>query len=673
MRPKILHSLFSDIQYLKGIGPKLAERFAKLCGRRIIDLVFLKPSGIIDRRHTPKITEVQDGEIASFIVKIISHEKPFRRSMPYKVICENESGFLTLVFFNVKGDYLEKSLPVGAEKLISGRMELLGNARQIAHPDIIANPEDAGKILRLEPQYPLTAGITSKTIHRAFAQIIPKLPELPEWQKKPQISWKNAIIAIHNPGEKTEIAQDRLAYDELLALQITQNVVRQQITKVAGAKIQLEKEFYNKFLAALPFQFTRGQQMAVDEIFNDMQSGNRMFRLLQGDVGSGKTAVALAAIVLAAGNNKQSVMMMPTTLLAIQQKNWIEKVTAPLGLRTEILTSNEKGKQREEILERLKNGEIDILVGTHALFQDWVEFKNLALAVIDEQHRFGVEQRLKLSRKNEQAHILLMTATPIPRTLTLALYGDMEVSRILEKPAGRQKIETLIIPESKLESAIESIGRAMEKGEKIYWICPLVEESEKIDLTAATDRYEFFRRKFGDTVGLVHGRLKEEEKNKVLQKFISGEHQLLVATKVVEVGIDVRDATIMFIEHAERFGLSQLHQLRGRVGRGEKKSTCILIYSGNPGETSKRRLMVMKEHDDGFRIAEEDLNIRGGGDTLGTRQSGFKFFRFAEFPKHSELLEQAHKEAQTAAISENIKLLLSLLEYDESISYLNAG
>lgn len=682
MRPQILYFLFSDIKYLKGIGHILSKKIAKLCGgEKVFNLLCHKPYSIIDRTYMPNISEAEDKRVASFQVRIESHQVPPRgkRSLPFKVLCRNASGFLEIIYFRMKSEIVERMYPIGEQRIVSGKVEHYGAITQMMHPDRVAKVEDAAKIIRIEPQYPLSAGVTQKKIQDTISLALEKFPDLPEWQIGAAVNFKEAIQALHNPQTQEDLSPEaifrkRLAYDELLANQITQGLVYRQVTKKPGIKVSAPKTKLN-----LPFQLTKGQQDALNDVMADMTSGNRMFRLIQGDVGSGKTAVGLLSMIPVIEAGHQAVFMVPTTLLAKQQKEWFEKVT---NFKVELLTGAEKGKKREEILERLKNGEINILVGTHALFQDWVEFKSLGLIIIDEQHRFGVLQRLKLSQKNDKAHILLMTATPIPRSLTIAYYGEMEISKITDKPAERQPIETLVSPIEDMVKISGSIKRALDKGEKIYWICPLVEESEKSDLAAAKDRYDFFAKQLGAKVGLVHGRMKEAEKTAVLEKFLKGEHQLLVATTVVEVGIDVRDATVMFIEHSERFGLSQLHQLRGRIGRGNRKSTCILLYSGKLGEDSSERLKVMKKTDNGFTIAEEDLRIRGGGDMLGTKQSGFAEFRFAQMPEHQELLFRAREEAREIlqkdpdlkdSRGQNLKILLSLFEYDESLSYISAG
>jgi len=708
MRPPILYFLFSDIKYLKGIGPILSKKISGLCGgEKVFNLLCHKPVAVIDRTYMPAIPQAEDKRVASFQVRVETYEEPPReRNLPFKVMCRNMSGFLQIIYFKMKADVIKAMLPLDEERIISGKVEHYGQIVQIMHPDRVGKVEMAEKIIRIEPQYPLTAGVTQKKLQDTIAMALEKFPDLPEWQAAAEIGFKNAITEIHNPKSETDLlpttrARKRLAYDELLAGQIAQALVYKQVTKKPGVIIsahpshlaldarssqqtpdQVQGVARHGGEDILPFKLTNGQAKALDEIHADMASGNRMFRLLQGDVGSGKTAVGLLAMLAVVKAGHQAVFMVPTTLLARQQKEWFEKVlNQNIGIsgysdHVELLTGNEKGAKREEILARLKSGEINILVGTHALFQDWVEFKNLGMIIIDEQHRFGVLQRLKLSQKNEQAHILLMTATPIPRSLTIANYGEMQISRITEKPAERKPIKTLVSSIDDMGEILASITRALAKGEKIYWICPLVEESEKSDLAAAKDRYEFFSSRLGGKVGLIHGRMKEAEKSAVLEKFLSGEHQLLVATTVVEVGIDVRDATVMFIEHSERFGLSQLHQLRGRIGRGDRDSTCILLYTGRLGDESRERLKVMKKTGDGFIIAEEDLRLRGAGDVLGTRQSGFAAFRFAQMPEHEDLLYAARDEAAGILrnpISEAVKVLLALFEYDESLNYLNAG
>lgn len=686
MRPKILYPLFSELKYLKGVGPKLSDKFSKLCGNRVIDLLFHRPTGLIDRSHMPKIAESKNEEIASIEVEIVEHKAPsnkYARSQPHRVICRDGSGIINVIYFNAKPDWIKSSMPVGEKRIISGRVEFKGDKTQMLHPDYVVKTSEKNKIARLEPTYPLTAGISQRIIHNCIEQITPKIPELPEWSEHNKISWKDSITQLHNPQKnQTEEFYERLVYDEFLASQLAQALVYSRATKTPGEEIALDQDFIDQIKNSLGFDLTGGQQSALKYIFEDMSSSHRMFRLIQGDVGCGKTAVALLAMATAAKNKTQAVFMAPTTLLAYQQQRWLDSILSQFGIKTATLTGNEKGKKREEILQQLEAGEIDILVGTHALFQDWVKFKKLGLVVIDEQHRFGVLQRLKLTQKNPKAHILLMTATPIPRSLTIAYYGEMDISKITEKPKNRLPVQTLVKPISKLPEIAEGMHRAIQNNEKIYWVCPLVEESAKSDLAAATERAKEFTKTFGDKVALVHGKMKEDEKTKIVDEFKNGDKQILVATTVIEVGIDVPDASIIFIEHADRFGLSQLHQLRGRVGRGSKQSTCVLLYADKLSQTAIERLKIMRENHDGFKIAEEDLKIRGSGDILGTKQSGLPNFKFATLPDNYHLLEQAREEAREIIKSDpqlktekgkNLQILLNLFEYDETIEYISAG
>ncbi|NDF12732.1 MAG: ATP-dependent DNA helicase RecG [Proteobacteria bacterium] len=608
-----------------------------------------------------------------------------------------DASYITLVFFNARGDYLEKLLPVGQKRVISGKVEWFEHALQMPHPDYIALPKDLEKIRRLEPVYPLTQGISLKMFGKILEAAEKNMPDLPEWiepefmhMKKWQ-SWKQALLSLHTPKTEEDLlpanlARARLAYDELLANQLALALSRGHVKKSSGTSIKGNGVLTNALIRALPFTLTAGQQTAVKEIVEDMGAPTRMIRLLQGDVGSGKTVVALMAMLTAVEAGKQAALMAPTDLLCRQHLKTLTHMVMAAGLTDRVnivlLTGKEKGKTREAILDKLRNGKIQILVGTHALFQEEVGFREVSLVVIDEQHRFGVKQRLALTEKGSKTDVLLMTATPIPRTLTLTFYGDMEVSLLKEKPPGRTPIDTRTVPASRMEEVVERLEHALQEGSKAYWVCPLVEESEKSDLAAATDRFEYFRKRLGDTVGLIHGRMKQAEKDETMLAFLEGRIQLLVATTVIEVGVDVPDATIMVIEHAERFGLAQLHQLRGRVGRGKDHSACVLLYGEPISETGKRRLAVMRETEDGFRIAEEDLMLRGSGEVLGTRQSGMPLFRVAQFPEHGELLLAARDDAKlilhrdsALATARGLALrnLLYLFEYDTQIQYLKSG
>lgn len=687
MRPEILYPLFASLETLNGVGAATVEKLGKLCKPTIFGLTSLRPYALIDRRHKPEIYAAQDGQVASFEVVVDKHFDPKRSNLPYKIIVSNDSGALELIFFHQRGDYLKKKLVVGEKYFISGRVEVKGEKRQISHPDYVIKASETAKIkqaLRIEPQYPLTAGISQNKLQDLMHQALPKLPELPDWQESAKLSFKDAIVQMHEPKSEQDLEGTstpilRLAADELLAQQLMQAISYRKNKESSSVKAD-DFELQNELKSSLPFQLTGGQEEALQEINSDMQKGQKMMRLLQGDVGSGKTVVALLATVPLIESGYQIAFMMPTTLLATQQLAAIRKFIGEHNLRAELLTGNVKGKKREQLLAELADGKIDILIGTHALFQDPVIFNKLGLAIIDEQHRFGVEQRLRLAEKNPQAHMLLMSATPIPRTLTMAFFGDMDVSRIMEKPANRKPIKTVAAPIGRIDDLYASIHRALAKDEKIYWICPLVEESEKVNLANVTERFEHLRAEFGGAVGLVHGKMKEEEKAEILQKFYNSEIKILVATTVIEVGIDVPDATVIFIENSNNFGLSQLHQLRGRVGRGEKESSCVLLYDGQLGVNSQARLKVLKNSDDGFEIAEEDLNLRGSGEVLGTRQSGDLNFKFVELPLHKNLLITARDDAREVIASDpelksergkKLRLLLHLFEAENNLRYIN--
>lgn len=670
----------------------------------IRDLLFHLPVSIIDRSFTCPLSSAPDGQVCTFVVTVDTHlAPPMRRGggkRPYKVICSNETGDITLVFFNPHTDYLAKTLPVGSRRAISGRVERFDHQLQMPHPDIIAPAEKLAEVQKPEAVYPLTIGLTSRRIAGFVKSALEKLPVLPEWIVSEWIAshkwptWKEALEQAHNPQSIAEIdpaspARQRLAYDEILATQLHLALLRSAMQKQAGAVIKGTGKLTTALLAALPFKLTAGQAQVLKEINADMQSGRRMGRLLQGDVGSGKTIVALFAMLRAAEQNLQSALMVPTEIIAQQHFETLSKLTANLGLKVVLLTGSIKSKAREQALADIASGAASIVVGTHALFQEKVSFHKLALVVIDEQHRFGVEQRMALTGKGNAPHLLHMTATPIPRSLTMTIYGDMDGSFLKEKPAERLPITTRVIPLSRYDDVMERLKAALDKGEKAYWICPLIEASEKQDslylnpeslipnpdddIAAAESRFCEFKARFGDSVGLVHGKMKSAERDTAMKKFASGETKLLVATTVVEVGVDVRNATIMVIEKAERFGLSQLHQLRGRVGRGDKQSACVLLYSDRVGEIGVKRLSVLRESEDGFKIAEMDLSLRGGGDLLGTRQSGLPRFIFTDLFRHQSLLEHARNDAaqflkaDPALSSERgkaLQILLQLFGYD---------
>jgi ATP-dependent DNA helicase RecG len=693
LRPEILFPLFAPVTALAGIGPRFAKLLERLCGPAAVDLLWHLPSGIVDRRFTPKVMAAPAGVIATITVTVDAHLKSHNPRQPYRVRCRDETGFLHLVYFHVKGDYLEKLLPVGSVRIVSGRVEHFNNQVQMTHPDHVVDAADADKLKPIEPVYGLTAGLPSRTVQKAVAAAIERAPKLAEWsdasllRQRQWLAWHEALAAVHAPASEADLTPDtparqRLAYDELLANQLAIALVRAHTKRLPGRVVKAEGRLRRKVIDTLPFSLTPSQRQALAEIAGDMAAPTRMLRLLQGDVGSGKTVVALLAMLDAVEAGSQAALMAPTEILARQHFATLAKLAAASGVEIALLTGREKGKARDALLARLAEGQIGIIVGTHALFQEDVAFRDLTLAVIDEQHRFGVEQRIALSNKGRGVDILVMTATPIPRTLLLTSYGDLDASRLTEKPAGRQPVTTATLPLTRLDEVIEAVQRALAQGAKIYWICPLVEESEAVDLAAVDERHAQLKSLFGERVGLVHGRMKGAEKDRAMEGFAQGAIDILVATTVIEVGVDVPDATVMVIEHAERFGLAQLHQLRGRIGRGDKASACLLLYTLPLTETAKARLGILRETEDGFRIAEEDLRLRGAGEVLGTRQSGMPELRLADLAAHADLLAIARDDARLALTrdpeldsprGQALRTLLYLFRRDVAVKYLRSG
>ncbi len=693
MRPEILFPLFAPVTSLKGVGPRLGAFFEKLGTPQVVDLLWHMPTGIVDRRFQPKIMDAPEGAIATLTVTVDAHQKPHNARQPYRVRCRDETGFLFLVFFHVKGDYLEKLLPVGAHRVVSGKVEHFNNQVQITHPDHILPAEDLDKMKLIEPVYGLSAGLSLRVVQKAVDAALARARDLPEWLDAAYLrqqnwpAWRAALQAVHAPESSDDLSpltlpRQRLAFDELLANQLALGLMREHVKRIAGRAIVAKGALRAKVITALPFALTKSQHRAIEEIAADMTQPTRMMRLLQGDVGSGKTVVALAAMLDVVETGAQAALMAPTELLARQHYATLTQLAAHSGVEIALLTGREKGKPRAALLERLAAGAIDIIVGTHALFSEDVAFRDLALAVIDEQHRFGVEQRVALADKGRGVDVLVMTATPIPRTLMLTAYGDLDASRLSEKPAGRKPVTTRTLPATRIEEVIAAVKRALAAGTKIYWICPLVDESEAVDLAAASARYDELRKIFGARVGLVHGRMKGTERDQVMEAFAGTGVDLLVATTVVEVGVDVPQATVMVIEHAERFGLAQLHQLRGRIGRGEKPSTCLLLYTAPLSATAKARLSILRESDDGFRIAEEDLRLRGAGEVLGTRQSGLPEMRLANLSVHGELLAAAREDVLMILArdpelktprGEALRTLLYLFGRDHAVRYIRSG
>ncbi len=709
MRPDELFPLFAHVDTIKGIGKgsccALQRLFRGRAGEEtnpsnmpiVRDLLFHLPVSLLDRRASPLLTEAQAGQVVTILLKADRHTAPSSRRAPYKITCSNDSGTVELAFFNADPHWVSKQFPFGAWRAVSGKLELFDGRWQMPHPDVIAPAEEIEKLKTVDPIYPLTAGLSSLRLHGWIKQVVSKLPRLPEWHDAGFMGehnfprWHEALKQVHNPQNADNLSpydniRRRLAADEILADQLALAILRQDVVKDKGEIIPLSA-LSKKIESQLSFALTQGQQAVLQEIRDDMSSGHRMLRLLQGDVGSGKTIVALLAMLDIVGMGAQAVCMAPTEILARQHFASFSKMLEPFGIKPVLVRGGMRSKERAEVLADIVSGEAKIIVGTHALFQEGVVFQKLSLVVIDEQHRFGVLQRMALANKGTQPHLLLMTATPIPRSLSMMLYGDLENSQLKEKPAGRQEIITRALPVNRAEEVINSLQRNLISGTRAYWICPLVEEKEEIEentlpIMAVEERYRILCQFFPGKVGLVHGKMKAAERQQVMQAFKDGELSLLVATTVIEVGVDVPEATIIIIENAERFGLAQLHQLRGRVGRGNQQSSCLLLYQPFCSNVAKERLKVMREHNDGFLISEEDLRLRGGGEVLGTRQSGVPEFVFADLFEHKDLIEFIRIDVKNILArdpklesprGQALRVLLSLFGHDRNVGLLGAG
>ena len=700
MRPFLLNPLFAPVAVLPGVGPKQEKNYQRLLcvnggAPRLLDLLWHLPTGAIDRRARPKLRDVKPDSIVTVAVVIDRHRRPPSRSRaPYRIDAHDETGVIVLIYFNAYRPLLERLYPIGERRYVSGKAEIWDRTLQMVHPDRIVDEAGFAKLPLIDPIYPLREGLSlghvGKTIHAALARV----PQLPEWQDPAWLtrrgwpSFADALTRLHRPSAPADIlpqgpAWSRLAYDELLAGQLALALTRAHRRRPPGRVHVRGRGFDTALIAALPFSLTSSQRRAVEEIVADLGKPQRMLRLLQGDVGSGKTVVALLAAAQIVDAGGQVALMAPTEILARQHLATLAPLAQTAGIRIGFLSGRERGRERTQLLDRLAGGDLDLLTGTHALFQKEVAFKDLRLAIVDEQHRFGVHQRLALTQKGDAVDVLVMTATPIPRTLALTYFGDMDVSELREKPAGRQPIDTRLISLERLEDLIAAVGRALARGERVYWVCPQVEESEQTDLAAAQERSVVLKQRFGeDTVDLVHGRLKAIDKDAAMARFANGASRLLVATTVIEVGVDVPEATVMVIEHAERFGLAQLHQLRGRVGRGAGHSTCLLAYKAPLGESARARLTMMRQTQDGFRIAEEDLRLRGEGDLLGKRQSGTPGFKLVRLEVHGPLIEPAREHAASVLThdptlasdgGEALRHLLYLFEQDDAVRLLRAG
>ena len=692
-RPEALFPLFADLETLEGVGPKTAQAFAALGVTKPKDLLYLLPHAAIDRSRKPSIRDVVPPCTITVEVDVGGHVPPRQKGKPYRVMVRDAATEFQLVFFHARGDYLQKLLPTGQRRLISGKLEIFDSIAQIVHPDHVLRLDEAKDLPLWEPVYPLGAGLGQRALAKAAEGALARAPDLPEWIDGPLLTregwpgWQAALRAAHAPEGATDLAmtapaRQRLAYDELFAHQLTLSLARSQLRRAKGQVTRGTGALQAKVLQSLPYAPTAAQTRAVGEIALDMESPLRMNRLLQGDVGAGKTLVALLSLLIAVEAGGQGVMMAPTEILARQHYEGLAPLAAAAGVRLEILTGRDKGGERAAKLAALAQGEIGILVGTHAVFQKDVVFQDLRLAIVDEQHRFGVAQRMELGAKGEMADVLVMTATPIPRSLALASYGDMDVSVLDEKPAGRKPIKTVLVSSTRLDEVVGHMARAVAEGRQAYWVCPLVEDSEVLDYASAEARFASLRAALGDCVGLVHGQMAPADKDAAMARFVAGETKVLVATTVIEVGVNVPNASIMVIERAEIFGLAQLHQLRGRVGRGSAASTCLLMYQAPLSETGERRLTVLRDTEDGFRIAEEDLAMRGAGDLIGTAQSGLPRFRVADLERQAGLMAIAQMDARRLLADDPTldsprgraaRHLLWLLDQDRAIRLLSVG
>lgn len=694
MRPEILNPLFRPVTGLKGVGPRTATLVERVAGPMLVDLVWHLPTGRIDRRLAPSIRAAPEDMTCTLKVTVVQHQKPRTRRLPYRVVCADDSDSIDLVFFNAKEDYLLKVLPDGETRLVSGRVQSFRDRLQMTHPDYILAEHELADLPPHEPVYPLTEGLTPRLLRRAVDQAVAAAPELPEWQdaawleKNKWASWLEALKTAHRPETDAELlpeatARARLAYDELLANQLALALIRQHMRKRGGRSLIGDGRLRDRLREKLPFKLTAGQDEAIGEILDDMAAPARMLRLLQGDVGSGKTVVALFAMLAAVEAGAQAALMAPTEILARQHFANLAPLCAAAGIKVDLVLGAQRGSARAAARDGLASGRTDIAIGTHALLQADLAFRDLGLAVVDEQHRFGVHQRLNLSGKGDAVDVLVMTATPIPRTLALTAYGDMDVSILREKQPGRAPVDTRVVPLSRLDEVVGAIGRRLDDGDRVYWVCPLVEESETQDLSAAEERHATLARLFGaERVGLLHGRLSSQAKDDAMTAFAEGKTRLLVATTVIEVGVDVPEATVMVIEHAERFGLAQLHQLRGRIGRGGHAGTCLLLRGEDLTETARARLEVLRRTEDGFEIAETDLDLRGTGELLGTRQSGLPAFRVADLAAHREFLAVAADDARLVLHQDEklngprgqaLRVLLYLFQRDAAVRYLESG
>nr|MBT6355046.1 ATP-dependent DNA helicase RecG [Pelagibacteraceae bacterium] len=694
MRPAHLDLLLSPINKLKGVGPKLENIINKLGINLNVHFLWHFPYRIIEKKYYENIHDAPINQLVTIKIEVIKHYPSKFRRQPYRVSCLANEIPIDIVYFNARHPVIRSVLPLKSFKMISGKLQFFKNKFQITHPASVENISHIQLLREKEPVYSLTAGLNMKSFIKLSNQVLQLLPNPREWidnrllKKYNFVSWKEAIEKLHNPEiedtyNEKNFFRRRLAFDELYAHQLAICIIRTIDNKKKSTSFKNKNKLKKILINSLEFKLTNSQSIVLNEIQNDLESNKQMIRLLQGDVGSGKTIVALISMLTVIESGYQATLMAPTSILAYQHFENISKLLQNLPIQIDILTGKDKGKSRIEKLEKIKDGSTQIIIGTHALIQEGVNFKKLGFSVIDEQHRFGVYQRMAFNYKGFHPSILVMSATPIPRTLTLAAYGDMDESRLIDKPIGRKPIKTSSLTLKKEKNLIERIkAKINNSNDKFFWVCPLIEESQELDLKAATDRYNSLNKIFKNKVMLIHGQLSEKEKESTMEKFKNEDYRILVATTVIEVGIDIKAATTIIIEHAERFGLAQLHQLRGRVGRNNEESYCILLHKENLNDTAKKRISIMIETNDGFLIAEEDLKIRGPGEILGKRQSGLPSFNVADLSYDGDLLEEAKFYADNIITEDprlerngnkNLKDLLYIQERDTAIRTLSAG
>ena len=681
---KIHDFLFQNVSILDGVGTKTIKLLKKKKIEKISDLLWNFPQGFTDRSNLQTLDKLEIGKITTIKVKVVKYNFPRIRNLPNKVICEDKNGKIDIIFFNSREGYIRKILSLNTSVIISGKINYFKKKYQITNPAYIVPINKEDYVNKIIPKYSLTEGLTEKIYRKLIEQVLKNITDLTEWhndeilKKIGNVGWSQSIFNVHQDKENNFNSKfhRRLAYDEILANLLVLSQVRKRIKKFKKIKKKFNNHLSNKLIRNFNFELTKNQVSVIKEINSDLQSEYKMFRLLQGDVGSGKTIVSLIAAANVIKSNWQVALMAPTEILAKQHYNLACKIFKSTNINIKFLSGNSDSKQKKLIQKNLINEKINFLIGTHALFQKNIQFKNLGLVIIDEQHKFGVRQRIELSNKGgKNCDILLMSATPIPRTLVLAVYGDMDISRLIEKPMYRKDIITLSKPEEKIDEILIFIKKQIKNGNQVFWVCPLIEESKKLDYSAAVKKYNYLMKNFTNKVGLIHGGLEKEKKNKVLNDFLNKSIDILVSTTVIEVGIDFPNANVIIIENSNKFGLSQLHQLRGRVGRGINQGTCILLYKKNLSESAKKRIKILKSSNDGFFIAEEDMKLRGFGDILGYQQSGIKDFKLADPIQHQDLFKIAEEDIKSIEYDENnfkkYDFLLKLFDKANIINEIN--